>query len=155
MADQEIISRPPSHPLATSLLGASILGTIGAIAFVWLELFGEYMPSYPPGQAPPPVPGVDQNWYSTHDPVKVATQPNATHDHYKLDFPGGSGAADILGEVEKELGVGSKIGDPSAGPADMPLEEAPPPVEAPPAEAPPEEGGAGEGGGEEGGGEGE
>lgn len=147
MADQEIITRPPSHPLATSLLGASILGTIGAIAFVWLELFGEYMPSYPPGQAPPAVPGLDQNWYSTHDAVKLAKQGKPTHDHYKLDFPGGSGVADLLPEVERELGVGSKIGDPSAAPADMPVEDAPP-AEAPPAEAPaeapPSEGGEGE-----------
>jgi hypothetical protein len=170
MADQEIITRPPSHPLATSLLAASILGTIGAIAFVWLELFGEYMPAYPPGQTPPAVPGVDQNWYNTHDAVKLAKSGQTVHDHYKLDFSdASSSAADLLPAVERELGVGSKIGDPSAGPgADAPVEAPAPTPEAPagegggeatppPAEgggeAPPPAEGGGEGGGE--GGEGQ
>ena len=138
MSDQaEIITRPPSHPLATSLLAASMLGTIGAIAIVWMELFGEYMPTYPQGQAPPPVPGLDQKWYQDHDPVTLAKKEQPTHDHYKIDWSDPPGPAEMLASVERDLGVGSKIGDPSAGPSD-PVGEAPP-VEAPPGEAPPGE----------------
>lgn len=131
MSDQaELITRPPSHPLATSLLAASILGTIGAIAFVWVELFGEYMPAPQPGAAL-------TAWEQAHNPVKMAQSPQAVHDHYRIDFPDGGGP-ELLPAVERELGVSNRVGDPSI-PADVGGgEEAP--VEAPPAETPPAEG---------------
>lgn len=151
MSDQaEIITRPPSHPLATSLLGASILGTIGAIAFVWMELFGEYMPAPQPGA---PL----SDWESKHNPVTLASKEGqAVHDHYKIDF---SDNGETLSAIEAELGVSSNVGDPtlpadSGGGGESPPAETPPPSgeapagEAPAGETPPVE----EPGGEEGGG---
>ncbi len=90
--DQEIISRPPSHPIATTLIMVSIVGTIAAIAFVWVELFGEYLPTPPPGQ---------------RNDSKVIAERHL-HDHYKEDF---GAAADVLAEVEKELGISATVGD--------------------------------------------
>ena len=41
----EIIARPPSHPIATTLIIVSMLATILSIGLVWNELFTEYLPS--------------------------------------------------------------------------------------------------------------
>lgn len=87
---QEIISRPPSHPIATTLLVTSIFGTILAIFFVWQELFGEYLPTAAPGQS--------------NNSRTIAEQ--HLHDHYGRDFKG----QNILADVEKELGINSKVG---------------------------------------------
>jgi len=88
---QEIISRPPSHPIATTLLVCSIAGTVLAIMFTWWELFGEYLPTPTPGQ---------QN-----DSRTIAEE--HLHDHYKKDY---KGSENVLADVEKELGIGSKVG---------------------------------------------
>lgn len=94
MADeeQEIISRPPSHPIATTLIFVSIAGTIAAIAFVWAELFGEYLPTPAPGQP---------------NASKVVAERHI-HDHYAEDF---GKSSDVTAEIEKELGISSTIGD--------------------------------------------
>lgn len=90
--EQEIISRPPSHPIATTLLFASILGTIVAIAFIWNELFTEYLPVPGPGKK--------------NDSLQIAEKHQ--HDHYRKDFGNGE---DLQAEIEKELGIASSVGD--------------------------------------------
>jgi hypothetical protein len=99
----EIIPRPPSSPIGSTLLIVSTLGLILAIAVVWMELFGEYLPTLPPGVQPDPE-------MAKHVARKDAE--NHTHDHYAVDYPG---ETDVLAAVERDLGVGSKIGDLSAG----------------------------------------
>ena len=89
---QEIISRPPSHPIATTLLVLSMLGTIASIAIVWSELFGEYLPAPPQGQK--------------NDSLVIAEQSRTKH--YEQDFKGSSD--DLIADIEKELGVSSTVG---------------------------------------------
>lgn len=100
----EIITRPPSAPVAVTLLICSILGTILAIAIVWVELFSEYLPGQGPG-SPPLDPLMTQ-----HASMKIAEK--HVRDHYAVDY---GTASDLLAEVEKELGVSSRLGDLAAG----------------------------------------
>ena len=94
MSDQEdlgeIISRPASHPIATTLLVVSMLGTLLAIGFVWAELFGSYLPA-----------GVKVVSKSR----KIAEK--HVHNHYAADF-GKDG--DLMTQVEKDLGITPTIG---------------------------------------------
>ena len=90
----EIIARPPSHPVATTLIIVSMLATIFSIGLVWDELFSEYLPSPGPGQQ------VDIK----HDSRKIAEK--GIKDHYKVDFP----AADVMADIESELGISSVPG---------------------------------------------
>lgn len=118
MSDEiaEIIPRPPSSPIGSTLLIVTTLGLILAIALVWAELFGEYLPSLKPGQQPDP------------EMVKHVSRTEAekhSRDHYAEDFPGGD---DMLSAVERDLQVSSKVGDLSAGGGDMGGEA---PVESP------------------------
>ena len=46
----EIISRPASHPIATTLLSVSMIATIICISLTSSELFTEYLPSAGPGK---------------------------------------------------------------------------------------------------------
>ncbi len=105
MSDEiaEIIPRPPSSPIGSTLLIVTTLGLILAIAIVWAELFGEYLPTVKPGQQPDP------------EMVKHNARQEAekhSRDHYAEDFPGGD---DMLSAVERDLQVSSKVGDLNAG----------------------------------------
>ncbi|MBL4844461.1 MAG: hypothetical protein JKY65_02950 [Planctomycetes bacterium] len=98
MADeQEIISRPPSHPIATTLLLVSMIGTGLAISLVWQELFGEYLPSDPGGGA------------QTISSKNIAE--NGTRNHYEKDFKGSD--KNLMADIEKELKI--KGGDAPGG----------------------------------------
>jgi hypothetical protein len=127
----DIIPRPPSSPIASTMLIVSTLGLILSIAIVWTELFGEYLPTLAPGQQPDPE-------MVKHPPRAIAEK--HIFDHYGADYPGSD---DMLAAVERDLGLSSTVGDPTAGPgaSDMGSSEAPSeaPVETP--EAPSEEGG--------------
>lgn len=90
--EQEIISRPPSHPIATTLLLASIAGTIVSTAFVWAELFGEYLPTPGPGKP--------------NASLKIAERHE--HDHYRVDY---GASEDLQAEIEKELKIATTVGD--------------------------------------------
>lgn len=103
MADeQEIISRPPSHPIATTLLLVSMIGTGLAIFLVWTELFGEYLPT--------PAPGAAQAVSSK----KIAE--GHLREHYEADFKG-SNEKDMLREIESKLGItaGNGVGGDLSG----------------------------------------
>lgn len=108
----EIIPRPPSSPIGTTLLIVSTLGMILAIAFVWMELFGEYLPAPRPGQQPDP---------EMRNHVARTEAERHNRDHYAEDFPGSD---DVLSAVERDLGVGPKVGDLSASPSggDAPID---------------------------------
>ena len=109
MADdeQEIISRPASHPIATTLLVVSMIATGLAIFFVQQELFIEYLPSPGPGQ-----PAGDY-------PSKRIAE-NHLHDHYKED-KAFKQSADLMADIEGELGIkggaspGGTMGTPTGG----------------------------------------
>lgn len=121
MSDEtaEIIPRPPSSPIASTMLIVSTIGLILAIAVVWSELFGEYLPGAPP-------PGVTPSAeMARHVPLKEAE--NHTRDHYREDYPDD----DVLASVERDLGVGSKVGDLSAGSGSSDGGGEAPPVENP------------------------
>ena len=125
MSDEiaDIIPRPPSSPIGSTMLIVSTLGLILSIAIVWTELFGEYLPTLPPGAQPDPE-------MKNHTPRVVAEK--HIFDHYGADYPGSD---DMLAAVERDLGVSSTVGDPNAGPgaSDMGSSEAPSeaPTEAP------------------------
>lgn len=128
MAD-EVLSRPPSHPIASTLLILSCIGTIGCIAFVWAELFNEYMPAKGQNQE------IEQILGQSHAAVAVAnSRRDADIDHYKLDYK----SNDMIESIDKKL-----LGKDES--MDAPVNE--------PVEAPDEGGGADEGGGDEGDGE--
>jgi hypothetical protein len=100
----EIIARPPSHPIATTLLIVSAIGTTLAIVLVWAELFGEYMPTAGPG--------VPEWKLKEHAPLKYAKE-GKPQDYYLKDFPG----TDVLKDIQGELGVSTAIGDLSPAPS--------------------------------------
>lgn len=100
----EIIARPPSHPIATTLLIIAAIGTSLAIALVWAELFGEYMPTQGP-ETP--------QWKLKEHAPKGYAEKGGPHDYYEKDY----GKGDILQGVETDLGVSSSIGDLSGAPA--------------------------------------
>jgi hypothetical protein len=103
--DQEIISRPPSHPIATTLLVVSMIATGLAIFIVWQELFVEYLPSQAPGQA-------------ASDFPSRAIAENHYHDHYKRD-KGLKHSGNLMADIEAELGIkgndGGDMGTPTGG----------------------------------------
>lgn len=97
MSDEtEIITKPPEHPATTFTLFLSMVGVIGLCAFVWLELFNEYLPTYGPGQQADPV-------MQKHGSREIAEK--GVRDHYKVDYPEG----DVLADVEKNLGLSSTL----------------------------------------------
>ena len=90
----EIIPKPPSHPITTSLLITSFFGTILCIGFVWAELFGGYMF----GAKVTVEPGMDKHtWKEIKDNREGAI------DHYAQDFPGEKDAEALRYAVRKEL----------------------------------------------------
>ena len=107
MADEDggIVTRPPSNPIASTLLIVSCLGLGVGIGTIWMELFTEYLPSASPGQK---VLGAD-----VHNPRSLAEQ-GGPHDYYKRDYPSGD---EVLLQVETELGISNRIGDPNGAPA--------------------------------------
>ena len=111
MADEneqaEIIPKPPSHPITTSLLIASTIATLIAIGFVWSELFGNYMLS---GKGPGPREVDMQKHYK--DALKGKQTPI---DHYEIDFPGEKNLQNLEDNVKTDLHIGSKFEGGDAG----------------------------------------
>lgn len=137
MSDEiaDIIPRPPSSPIASTMLIVSTIGLILSIAIVWTELFGEYLPTLAPGQS------LDSEM-TKHPPRAIAEK--HIFDHYGIDYPGGD---DMLVSVQRDLGVSDTVGDLNAGPGASESSEPSAPVETPeaPSETPPAEEGGGEG----------
>ncbi len=102
----EIIPKPPSHPITTSLLIISSFATLIAIGFVWNELFGNYLLS-PKG----PVREVGMEAHS-YDKLKTRSGPI---DHYELDFPGEKNQQNLEYNVKQDLHIGSKFEDAGGG----------------------------------------
>jgi hypothetical protein len=73
----EIIAKPPSHPITTSLLIVSCIGLILATGFQWNEVFGYYMLS-------PKV--VDASMENHSWKKKEIQNHQGPIDHYSLDF---------------------------------------------------------------------
>ena len=100
MSDEvaEIIPRPPSSPIGSTMLIVSTIGMILAISMVWSELYGEYLPAgTPPAEM------------SKH--VSRSEAEKKTRDHFAEDFPNG----ETLSSVEADLQLSSTVGDLSAG----------------------------------------
>ena len=80
MSDEEqIVAKPPSHPVATGLLVASTVGVGLNIAVVWNELFTSYLNLNIPK-------AVGKN-DKRHDALKYAKNQKPVHDYFKIDFP--------------------------------------------------------------------
>jgi hypothetical protein len=90
----EIIPKPPSHPITTSLLIASFFGTILCIGFVWAELFGSYMM----GAKVQLEAGMEK-----HSWKEIKENREGTIDHYAQDFPGEKTDKDMQYSIKKEL----------------------------------------------------
>jgi len=101
----EIIPKPPSHPITTSLLIASTIATIVAIGFVWNELFGNYLVTSKT---------VREVGMENHDWMKLKTKSGAI-DHYELDFPGEKTQQLLEYNVKNDLHIGSKFEDAGGG----------------------------------------
>lgn len=108
--EQEIISRPPSHPIATTLLVVSMIATGLAIFIVYQELFVEYLPTPAPGQPAGDYPS-----------KKIAE--GHYHDHYKRD-KAFKHSGNLMADIEEELGIkagsgpGGDMGTPTGGMGD-------------------------------------
>ena len=100
MSDEvaEIIPRPPSSPIGSTLLIVSTIGMFLAISIVWSELYGEYLPA-----------GAPDSEMSKHGSLIIAQ--NKVRDHFALDFPNG----ETLASVEGDLQLSSTVGDLNAG----------------------------------------
>lgn len=83
----EIIAKPPSHPITTTLLGIGIVGLVLNISIAWVELFGVYMPA------------AVEKGMEKHKASDLAKKPGIP-DHYALDFPGKD---NLWYEVGKDL----------------------------------------------------
>ncbi|RMG17414.1 MAG: hypothetical protein D6731_04200 [Planctomycetota bacterium] len=92
-----IIARPPSHPIATSLLICCVLGTLICIGIVWNELFTEYLPS--------PGPGVKID--KSHNSKSIAEKHR--RDHYGADPAFRVSIEEELGGKDRPLS--SVVGD--------------------------------------------
>jgi hypothetical protein len=90
----EIIPKPPSHPITTSLLITSFFGTILCIGFVWAELFGSYMF----GAKVALEPGMNNHGWQ-----EIKNNREGVIDHYAQDFPGEKDAEALRYSVRKEL----------------------------------------------------
>ncbi|MBX3467542.1 MAG: hypothetical protein KF878_11690 [Planctomycetes bacterium] len=101
----DIIPRPPSSPIGSTMLIVNTLAMILAVSVVWAELFGEYLPTLAPGQSMHPE-------MAKHGSREIALK--HVRDHYAVDFGGDS---DVLASVERDLQVSSKIGDLTGGPS--------------------------------------
>jgi hypothetical protein len=75
----EIIPKPPSHPITSTLLIVSFVITIVGIGFVWADLFGVYLISPKINE-----PGMEKHNFKT----EVQAAQNGPIDHYSQDFPG-------------------------------------------------------------------
>jgi hypothetical protein len=98
MADEqdeapEIIARPPSHPITTTLLGVAIAATILNIGVSWSRLFSRYMPQKP-----------ESKFMEKHVPSAEAKKTSGPIDHYAEDFGKGEGGT-LWYQVGKDLGV--------------------------------------------------
>ena len=97
----EIIPKPPSHPITTSLLIVASIATIIAIGFVWSELFGNYLI----GDKGPQEVGMDKHKWSS-----LKTRQGAI-DHYDIDFPNEKNQLNLEFNVKQDLHIGSKFED--------------------------------------------
>lgn len=88
----EIIVKPPSHPVTTTLLGTACVGLLLCIIFAWSELFSSYMPSSV-------VKGMENHKSSVE--AKRPMPPTGV-DHYAEDYPGKDS---LWYEVGKDLKV--------------------------------------------------
>ncbi len=88
----EIISRPPSHPIATTLIIISMLATMLCIGLTWDELFSEYLPTPGPGVAK-----IDKS----HSSVKIAS--DGRKDHFGADRDFKVSIAEELGGKDRPL----------------------------------------------------
>jgi hypothetical protein len=107
MSDEEIIPRPPSHPIATGLLIASVFGVMANIALVINELNTYYLPKGPfkPRFA------AEKN---VNDPIKVIEKYGSTgkrNGYYEEDF----GTRKVEDDIKASDGSG---GSGSGGGAD-------------------------------------
>src|SRR2546423_1029210 len=97
----EIIPKPPSHPITTSLLITSCAGVVVCIGFAWAELFGGYLLS-----AKAPVEAGMENHTATK--TKALATPI---DHYALDYKvfgtseNEKNDKDMIFSVKKELKI--------------------------------------------------
>jgi hypothetical protein len=103
----EIIPKPPSHPVTSSLLIASAVAILIAIGFVWSELFGNYLVS------PKTVHEVGMEKH-TPDAMKKSSGPI---DHYDLDYPGEKSLVNLEYSVKKDLHLTSNFEEGAAAPA--------------------------------------
>jgi hypothetical protein len=95
----EIISRPPSHPIATTLIIISMLATMLCIGLTWDELFSEYLPT--------PGPGVKID--KSHSSVKIAS--DGRKDHFAADRDFKVSIAEELGGKDRPLSSSIGGGD--------------------------------------------
>lgn len=106
----EVLSRPPSHPIASTLLILSCVGTLGCIMFVWNELFYEYMPGKGQNRE------IEEILGPRHGAVSIANgRKDVDIDHYKIDF----GSGDMIEAIDAKL-----LGDDENmnAPVDTPVE---------------------------------
>jgi hypothetical protein len=87
----EIVARPPSHPVTTTLLGVSTAGLLFLIGFTWAELFSDYMPAQVEKYGD----------MAKHKSAAEAGKPSP-RDHYEEDY---GKSANVRYEVEKDLGL--------------------------------------------------
>lgn len=83
MSDEEIIPRPPSHPIATGLLIASVFGVMANIGLVINELNTYYLPKGP-------FKARYANEKNVNDPIKVIEKYGSSGKrtgYYEEDFP--------------------------------------------------------------------
>lgn len=102
----EIIPKPPSHPITTSLLIISFFATLLGIGFVWNELFGNYLLSSKGG---PIEVGMDN-----HKWEKLKTR-SGPIDHYELDFPGEKTQQNLEYNVKQDVHIGQKFEEAGGG----------------------------------------
>lgn len=86
----EIIARPPSHPITSTLLGVAIVATILNISVSWSRLFGRYLVAKPEK-------GMDK-----HNVQEVKTK-SGPLDHYAEDY--GKDAGTLWYQVGVDLKV--------------------------------------------------
>lgn len=77
--DNEIIPKPPSHPVATGLLLASIIGVSLNITVIWQELFTTYLHTTKPKK-------VLKDDKAQKSPLQWAKEQKPVHDYFKKDF---------------------------------------------------------------------
>jgi hypothetical protein len=113
----EIIPKPPSHPITTSLLVTSFFGTILCIGFVWAELFGSYML----GAKTPVETGMEKHTWK-----EIKDNREGMIDHYGQDFAGEKKDEEMRYHVRQELKLlESQQAEADKAPASTPPPDAP------------------------------